>query len=100
MSGLGLPYDFGGRNCDCEVESPMCSCMRSKQTVQHVLFECKKLKELRRSLWTDEIRKAKWGELRLVDVLTNSANLTKAAKLTKASRLIGYLRAPIEDDKE
>ena len=41
------------------VESPSCPCRRGRQTVKHVLFECSKLKELRRGLWTDEVRKAK-----------------------------------------
>ena len=82
------------------VESPMCSCLRSRQTVRHVLFECRKLKELRRGLWIDEIRKAKWGELKLEDVLTKPVSLKKAAILIEKSGLIGYLRAPFEDDEE
>ena len=30
------------------IESSMCSCMRDRQTIKHMLFECRKLKEFRR----------------------------------------------------
>lgn len=79
-----------------QVESPMCSCKRSIQTIKHVLFQCSVLKRLRRNLWIDAIRKAKWGELKLEDVLIDPVSLKKAAKLIEESGFIGYLRAQIE----
>ena len=82
-----------------KVENFMCSCMNSKQTIKHVLFECKRLKRLRRSLWTNEIKKAKWRELRLMNVLINSINLTKTTKFIENLELIDHLRAHIENDE-
>ena len=32
------------------IENFMCSCQRDRQTIKHVLFECKKLKKLRKEL--------------------------------------------------
>lgn len=58
-----------------------------------------KLKRICRGLWSDEIRKAKWGELKLENVLTEPVSLKKAAKLVEESELIGYLRAQIENDE-
>ena len=82
-----------------KVENFMCSCMCNKQTIKHVLFECKRLKKLRKDLWTNEIKKAKWKELRLMNVLINSINLTKTTKFIENSRLIDHLRVHIENDE-
>ena len=85
-----------------QVDSPMCSCMLSKQTVKHVLFQCKsgRLKKPRRGLWDEETRKAEFGVLRVEEILTSPVSLKKAATFIEESGLIGYLRAPIEDDEE
>ena len=32
------------------IENLICSCQRDKQTIKHVLFECKKLKKFRKKL--------------------------------------------------
>ena len=82
------------------IESLMCSCLRSRQTIKHELFECRKLKELRRELWIDEIRKAKWRELKLKNVLIKPISLKKATILIEKSELIDYLRAPFENDEK
>ena len=82
-----------------KIESLMCSCMCNKQTIKHVLFECKRLKRLRKSLWTNEIRKAKWKKLKLMNVLINSINLTKTTKFIENSEFIDHLRAHIENDE-
>lgn len=97
LAQIGLQAFQNGRK---QVESPMFSCMRNRHTVKYVLFQCRKSKEFGRGLWTDEIRKAKWGELKLEDVLTDPVSLKKAAKLIKRSGLIGYLQAQIEDDEQ
>ena len=82
-----------------KIESFMCSCMCNKQTIKHVLFECKRLKRLRKNLWTNEIKKAKWKELRLMNVLINSISLTKTTKFIENSELIDHLRVHIENDE-
>ena len=81
-------------------DSPMCPCTRSKQTMKHVLFQCnsRRLKNLRRGLWAEEARRAKFGVLRVKEILTHPVSLKKAAIFIEESGLIGYLRAPIEDD--
>ena len=83
-----------------QIESFMCSCMCNKQTIKHVLFECKKLKRLRKNLWTDEIRKAKWKKIKLVNVLINSINLTKTTKFIEKFEFIDYLRISITNDEK
>lgn len=82
-----------------QVVSSMCSCMRSKQMIEHVIFQCSKLKRLCRGLWFDEIRKAKWEELKPKNVLIDFVGLKKAAKLVRETELIGYLKAQSEDDE-
>ena len=82
-----------------KIENLMCSCMCNKQTIKFVFFECKKLKRLRKNLWTNEIRKAKWKKLKLMNVLINSINLTKTTKFIENSEFIDHLRAHIENDE-
>ena len=81
------------------IENLICSYMCNKQTIKHVLFECKRLKRFRRNLWTNEIRKAKWEKLKLMNVLINSINLTKTTKFIENSKFIDHLRAHIENDE-
>lgn len=81
-----------------QINSPLCLCLKSPQTIRHVLFECRKLNSLRLGLWKEERRKKYDRELRLEDVLTNAVSLKKATNLIKDSGLIGYLRAPNEED--
>ena len=77
----------------------MCSCKRDRQTMKHVLFEYNKLKKFRRSLWIDEIRKMRWKELKLTNVLIKSINLKKTTTLIKKFEFIDYLRVSIENDE-
>jgi len=81
-----------------DTETERCQCRQAPQTVEHILFTCRKYANLRRNMWKEERKRKTWGELSLKTVLTNPHSLKKAATFMKETGLIGQFRAPIAED--
>jgi len=81
-----------------DTETERCQCRQAPQTVEHILFTCRKYANLRRNMWKEERKRKTWGELNLKTVLTNPHSLKKAATFMKETGLIGQFRAPIAED--
>ncbi len=52
------------------VEDARCGCKRGEETVRHVLTECPRFKEMRKTMWANEVRKARLNWIDLCTILT------------------------------
>ncbi len=88
---IGLRKFLHERNVP-EVKDVRCGCRRGEETVSHVLTECTRFKEIRRTMWAREVRKARlnWIELRII--LTTPAYVKKAAQFMQKTDLLGQFR--------
>ena len=72
-----------------EVKGTRCGCRRGEETLRHVLTECTRFKEMRRTMWAREVRKAR---LDLRKILTTPAYVKKAALFMQKTDLLGQFR--------
>jgi len=80
------------------VETERCQFRQAPQTIEHILFTCRKYVDLRQGLWKEEKKRKTWGELSVKAILTNPHSLKKAATFMKETGLIGQFRVPIAED--
>jgi len=80
------------------IETERCQCRQAPQTIEHILFTCRKYADLRRNLRKEERKRKTWGELSLRDILTNPQSLKKAVTFMNETGFIGQFRAQIEED--
>ena len=73
------------------IEDTECACGEVEETVRHILTECT-FEEMRRTLWADEVRKARYNWIDLRTILTIPAYLKKAAGFMQKTRLLGQFR--------
>lgn len=71
---IGLRHFLYGRKAS-GIDSLRCECRGGHQTVEHVLFACRKHAAMRRGYWDKERRKALWGLLKLKNILPESGSL-------------------------
>ena len=74
------------------VEDARCGCRRGEETVRHVLTECPRFKEMRRTMWAREVRKARLNWIDLRTILTTPAYVKKAALFMQKTDLLGQFR--------
>ena len=86
---IGLRYFLFKRKVK-DIYSPKCPCGQGDQTVEHVLFACRRHREQRKGVWSRERGRARYGELRLKTILTEPVSLKKAAIFMKETGLIGH----------
>ena len=75
------------------IDSPNCTCGFRLQTIEHILLDCRKYRELRRHYF---------GLRRMdVDEILSTPKLTlKAAEFIEATRLLGQFRRPEEQEAD
>ena len=88
---IGLQKFLHERNVP-EVKDARCGCRRGKETVRHVLTECTRFKEMRRTIWAHEVREARLNWIDLCTILTTPAYVKKAALLMQKTDLLGQFR--------
>ena len=69
---IGLRKFLHERNV-LEVKDTRCGCRRGEETVRHVLTEYTRFKEIRRTMWAREVRKAGLNWIDLRTILTTPA---------------------------
>ena len=74
------------------VEDARCGCKRGEETVRHVLTEGPRFKEMRRTLWAREVRKARLNWIDLRTILVNPIYAKKAALFMQKIDLLGQFR--------
>ena len=85
---IGLKKFLYERNIP-DIDDTECACGEGEETVRHVLTECSQFRELRRTMWADEVRKARYNWIDLRTILTTPAYLKKAAGLAYLQALFG-----------
>jgi hypothetical protein len=73
------------------LDSPMCSCKSKEQTADHILFDCKLLKQERDSLKAAVMRSENWpmSESKLINKFNNkSTKFTNNISFDKLKRTI------------
>ena len=88
---IGLRRFLHERNVP-EVKDERCGCRRGEETVRHVLTECTRYKEMRRSMWAREVRKARLNWIHLRTILTTPAYVKKTALFMQKTDLLGQFR--------
>lgn len=74
------------------VEDARCGCKRGEETVRHVLTECPRFKEMRKTMWANEVRKARLNWIDLRTILTTPIYVKKAALFMQRTDLLGQFR--------
>ena len=69
-----------------------CGCRRGEETVRHILTECPQFKEMRRTIWAQEVRKARFNWIDLRTILTTPAYVKKAALFMQKTDFLGQFR--------
>lgn len=69
-----------------------CAWGGGEETVRHILTECSQFGEVRRTLWADEARNARYNWIDLRTILTTPACLKKAAGFTQKTGLLGQFQ--------
>lgn len=67
-------------------------CKRGEETVGHVLTECPQFKEMRKTMWANEVRKARLNWIDLRTILTTPIYVKKAALFMQKTDLLGQFR--------
>lgn len=67
----------------------MIQSVHAERTVRHVLTECSQSRELRRTIWADEVRKAGYNWIEFCTILTIPAYPKKAAGFVQKTGLLG-----------
>ena len=75
-----------------EVKDARCGCRRGEETVRHVLTECRRFKEMKRTMWARDVRKARLNWIDLRTILTTPAYVKKAALFMQKTDLLGQFR--------
>lgn len=75
------------------IDSPSCECGFRLQTIEHILFYCRRHHQLRRTHLGP-------GHMTLGEVLSTPKLTIKAAKFIEATRLLGQFRKPVEGDMD
>ena len=75
-----------------DVEDARCGCRRGEKTVRHILTECPRFKEMRRTMWAREARKARLNWIDLRTILTTPTYVKKAALFMQKTDLLGQFR--------
>ena len=88
---IGLRKFLHERNVP-EVKDARCGCKRGEETVRHVLTECTRFKEIRRTMWAREVRKARLNWIDLRTILTTPAYVKRAALFMQKTDLLGQFR--------
>lgn len=88
---IGLRKFLYERNVP-DIEDTECACGEGEETVRHVLTECSQFSELRKIMWADEVRKARFNWIDLRSILTTPAFLKKAAEFMQKTGLLGQYR--------
>ena len=71
------------------VEIGRCGCKRGEETVRHVLTEGPRFKEMRRTLWAREVRKARLNWIDLRTILVTPIYAKKTALFMQKTDLLG-----------
>lgn len=90
-SKIGLRKFLYERNVP-DIDNTECACGEGEKTVRHVLTECSQFREMRRTIWADEVRKARYNYIDLRTILTTPAYLKKAAEFMQKTGLLGQYR--------
>ena len=88
---IGLRKFLYERNVP-DIEDTECACGEGEETLRHVLTECSQFSELRRIIWADEVKKARYNWIDLRSILTTPAHLKKAAEFMQKTGLLGQYR--------
>ena len=75
-----------------DVEAARCGCRRGEETVRHLLTECLRFKEMRRTMWAREVKKARLNWIDLRTILTTPAYVKKDALFMQKTDLLGQFR--------
>ncbi len=82
------------------VEDESCECGSSKETVRHILLECKLYHKRRREWWKKERTESPTGAISWIDMLTVPGYVSKAADFMRSTGLIGQYQALDEDQQQ
>jgi hypothetical protein len=73
------------------IDSPNCTCGFRLQTIEHVLLDCRKHRDLRRHYFGR-------GRKTVDEILSTPKLTLKAAQFIEATQLLGQFRRPEEED--
>ncbi len=88
---IGLRKFLHERNLP-EVKDARCGCKRGEEIVRHVLTECIRFKERRRTIWAREVGKAKLNWINLRTIRTTPAYVKEATLFMQKTDLLGQFR--------
>ena len=77
-----------------------CECGSPKETIRHILIECKLFHKRRREWWRKERTESLTGAIIYADMLTVPAHVSKAADFMRSTGLIGQYQALDEDQRQ
>ncbi len=72
-----------------ELKDARCGCRRGEETVRHLLTEYTRFKEIRRTIWANEVRKARFNWIDRRTILSTPAYVKKAALFMQKTDLLG-----------